>query len=87
MLARLTMGECSVTALAEPFSVSAPAISKHLGVLERSGLISRSKAGRVHYCRLRPKALTEAGNWIQQQEAFWLQQFKALSDFLDKEQP
>jgi len=87
MLARLAGGECSVTALSEPFTVSPPAISKHLRVLEQSGLIDRRKSGRVHYCRLREGALRSAGDWIRQQTAFWEQQFNALAVYLDKERP
>ena len=87
MIARLAGGECSVTTLGEPFSVSPPAISKHLRVLQKSGLIERRKSGRVHYCRLREGALRTAGDWIQQQSAFWAQQFDALAVYLDKEQP
>jgi DNA-binding transcriptional ArsR family regulator len=86
MVSRLAHGECSVTELSEPFAVSAPAISKHLRVLESSGLIMRRKEGRVRYCRLRPDSLQEADGWIQQQQAFWQQQFDALAKYLDKEQ-
>lgn len=87
MLTRLAGGECSVTALGSPFPVSPPAISKHLRVLQQSGLIERRKSGRVHYCQLRKGALRSAGDWIRQQSAFWEQQFDALAGFLDKEQP
>src|SRR5215471_13406997 len=86
MLARLARGESSVTALGKPFAVSAPAISKHLRVLESSGLITRRKSGRVHYCRLHADPLREAGDWIQQQRAFWEQQLDALATYLDEEQ-
>ena len=85
MVARLSRGECSVTELSEPFAVSAPAISKHLRVLEFSGLIERRKKGRIRYCRLRPARLQEAGGWIRQQQAFWRQQFNALAKYLEKE--
>jgi DNA-binding transcriptional ArsR family regulator len=85
IVARLSRGECSVTELGEPFSVSAPAISKHLRVLETSGLIERRKHGRIRYCRLRPVPLQEAGGWIQQQQAFWEQQFDALAKYLEKD--
>jgi DNA-binding transcriptional ArsR family regulator len=85
IVARLSRGECSVTALGEPFAVSPPAISKHLRVLESSGLIERRKDGRVRYCRLRPAPLQEAGGWIQQQQAFWQQQFDALTKYLEKD--
>jgi len=82
MLARLTRGECSVSVLSEPFRVSAPAISRHLRVLKRAGLIDRRKAGRVHYCRIRAGALSGAGDWITQQQAFWQQQLDALAQHL-----
>jgi DNA-binding transcriptional ArsR family regulator len=82
ILARLSSGECSVTILSEPFRVSAPAISKHLNVLETAGLIERRKAGRVHYCRMRARALSEARNWIAQQCAFWERQIEALASHL-----
>jgi DNA-binding transcriptional ArsR family regulator len=72
-----------VTTLSEPFTVSPPAISKHLRVLESSGLIVRRKVGRVHFCRFRGDGLNQAGEWIQHQQEFWQQQFKALSNFLD----
>jgi DNA-binding transcriptional ArsR family regulator len=85
MLSALTRGEASVTTLSEPFRVSAPAISKHLRVLERSGLITRRKEGRVHYCRLRTEPLCEAGDWIEEQRAFWEKQFDALAKYLEKE--
>lgn len=85
MLTRLAQGELSVSSLAEPFPVSPPAISRHLRVLEASGLIARRKAGRVHYCRLRAEPLREAGDWIDQQRAFWERQFDALAGFLDAE--
>ena len=86
ILTRLAEGECPVTTLGEPFAVSPPAISRHLRVLEKSGLIARRKSGRVHYCRLRAEALRRGGDWIQQLTAFWEQQFDALAKFLEREQ-
>ena len=85
IVARLAQGECSVTTLATPFAVSAPAISKHLRVLERAGLIDRTKTGRVRYCRLHLGPLEHAGGWIDQQRAFWEQQLGALDRFLREE--
>lgn len=84
ILTRLAEGECSVTTLAGPFLITAPAISKHLRVLESSGLIARRKSGRVHYCRLRANALRRGGDWIQQLNAFWEQQFDSLAKYLDQ---
>lgn len=86
ILTRLAAGECPVSTLGEPFAVSPPAISKHLRVLEKSGLIARRKSGRVHYCRLRANALRRGGDWIQQLTAFWERQFDALAKYLDQEQ-
>jgi DNA-binding transcriptional ArsR family regulator len=82
MLTRLTRGSCSVSELGAPYPVSAPAISKHLRVLETAGLIDRWKSGRVHYCRLLANPLRHAGDWIDEQQRFWEQQFDALDDFL-----
>jgi len=86
MIVRLTGGPCSVTQLGAPFAVSAPAISKHLAVLERCGLIVRWKIGRVHYCRLVADPLAQAGAWIEQHQTFWERQLDALADYLDREQ-
>ena len=85
ILAHLVQRECSVTALGKPFAISAPAISRHLRVLETSHLIARRKAGRVHYCRARMDELRHAADWIAQQRAFWEQQFDALARYLDED--
>jgi len=85
IVVRLTHGPCSVTRLGEPFDVSAPAISKHLAVLERCGLIARWKTGRVHYCRLIGDPLTWVGDWIDRHREFWETQFDALEQYLDRE--
>jgi DNA-binding transcriptional ArsR family regulator len=82
---RLARGPCSVTELGAPHDVSAPAISKHLAVLERCGLIIRWKIGRVHYCRLVALPLAGAASWIEQHRAFWSRQFDALGEYLDRE--
>ena len=86
MIAQLTRGECSVSSLGEPFAISSPAVTKHLDVLEDSGLIVRRKVGRVRYCRLQDGGLRDAGNWIEQQRAFWQQQLDALGRYLEGEQ-
>jgi DNA-binding transcriptional ArsR family regulator len=83
IIARLTLGPCSVSRLGAPFPVSAPAISKHLAVLERCGLIVRWKVGRVHHCRLVADPLEQAGVWIEQHRTFWERQFEALAEYLD----
>jgi DNA-binding transcriptional ArsR family regulator len=85
MLNRLSGKVLSVKDLSEPFSMSKPAITKHLKVLERAGLLSRDKVGRVHQCRLEARPLQEAANWIGHFEQFWNQKLDALAEFLDEE--
>jgi DNA-binding transcriptional ArsR family regulator len=82
ILGRLAHGPCSVSELGAPFPVSAPAISKHLNVLEQTGLIARWKEGRTYYCQLLSEPLLTAGDWIEQQRGFWEQQFNGLDEFL-----
>jgi len=86
IIAQLTHGPRSVTRLGAPFAVSAPAISKHLAVLERCGLIARWKSGRVHYCRLLGDPLAQAGDWIDRHRAFWEHQLDALDAYLEREE-
>lgn len=75
-------GELMVTALAEPFDVSLPAISKHLRVLERAGLLVQEKDGRVRRCHLVAEPLQAAASWIEQYRQFWEVQFDALAGYL-----
>lgn len=83
ILARLARGEASVTELAEPFNISLPAISKHLRVLERAGLVKRTKCGRVHRLGLVPEPLRDAAAWIAFYQHFWAGQLDALAGYLD----
>ncbi|MBX6426512.1 MAG: winged helix-turn-helix transcriptional regulator [Variibacter sp.] len=71
ILARLARGEASVTELAEPFAMSLPAISKHLKVLERAGLIVRGRAAQWRPCRIEPRALKEVDAWLAHYRRFW----------------
>ena len=84
ILNRLAQGEASVTELAEPFNISLPAVSKHLQVLERAGLLTREKSGRVHRCRLTAEPLKDAAEWIGRYQQFWEQQFDALARYLNE---
>ncbi|MEZ5535257.1 MAG: metalloregulator ArsR/SmtB family transcription factor [Thiolinea sp.] len=84
ILARLTSGEASASELAAPFDISAPAISKHLKVLERAGLISRSRQAQFRPCKLEPQALQEASNFLEQYRRFWEQSFDRLEDYLQE---
>ncbi len=82
----LARAELCVTDLAKPFSISLPAISKHLRVLERAGLIKRERDGRVHRLRLEAKPMRDAAAWIERYRGFWEGQFDALADYLEKQQ-
>src|SRR5438876_7576598 len=82
VLARLVSGETSVTELAEPFEMSLPAVSKHLKVLERAGLIVRGRDAQWRPCRLRAGPLKEARDWLERYRRFWEQSFDRLEDYL-----
>ena len=82
ILARLAQGEASVMELAMPFHISLPAISKHLRVLEKAGLVKRTKHGRVHRLCLRPQPLRDAAAWMAFYQRFWEGQLDALVDYL-----
>jgi DNA-binding transcriptional ArsR family regulator len=84
ILARLASGEASVTELAEPFAMSQPAISKHLKVLERAGLISRGRDAQRRPCRLEPAPLAEASEWLERYRRHWETQFRRLDTVLDE---
>jgi DNA-binding transcriptional ArsR family regulator len=77
--------ESCVTGLAKSFSVSLPAISKHLRVLEKAGLIRRERDGRVHRLRLEAKPMRDAAAWIERYRGFWERQFDELADYLKKQ--
>lgn len=82
ILARLTLGETSVGDLAEPFDMSLPAISKHLKVLERAGLISRGRDAQRRPCRLAAEPLHEIADWVATYRRFWEQRLDRLEDYL-----
>ena len=84
ILARLADGEAMVGELAAPFDMSAPAISKHLKVLERANLIARRKDAQRRVCRLQPGALEAASAWISRYRRFWEGQFDALENYLNR---
>ncbi|TMG29972.1 MAG: winged helix-turn-helix transcriptional regulator, partial [Chloroflexi bacterium] len=84
ILARLASGEASVTELAEPFAMSLPAISKHLKVLERAGLIARGREAQWRPCRLDAGPLKQAADWLEHYRRFWDQSLDRLEDYLRK---
>ena len=82
ILARLAAGEASVTELAEPFAMSMPAISKHLKVLERAGLIARGRQAQWRPCSLQAAPLKEIADWVERYRQFWDQSLNRLDDYL-----
>jgi DNA-binding transcriptional ArsR family regulator len=84
ILARLALGETSVTELAEPFDMSLPAISKHLKVLEHAGLISRGREAQWRPCRIAPVSLKQVDGWLGNFRRFWDESFNRLDDYLQE---
>jgi DNA-binding transcriptional ArsR family regulator len=84
ILARLASGECSVTELAEPFEMSMPAVSKHLRVLERAGLIARGREAQWRPCRLEAAPLKEVAEWAERYRAIWEQRLDRLDVYLQE---
>jgi DNA-binding transcriptional ArsR family regulator len=82
ILARLTSGEASVNELAEPFDMSLPAVSKHLKVLEKAGLITRSRSAQWRPCKLEAGPLEEVWGWVEAYRRFWEQSFDRLDQYL-----
>jgi DNA-binding transcriptional ArsR family regulator len=82
ILARLRSGEASVSELAEPFDMSMPAVSKHLKVLERAGLIARSREAQWRPCRLEAAPLKDVADWLERYRRFWEASFNRLDDYL-----
>jgi DNA-binding transcriptional ArsR family regulator len=82
ILARLALGQASVMELAEPFAMSLPAVSKHLKVLERAGLIARGRQAQWRPCRLEAGPLKDAADWLEEYRRFWEQSFDRLDDYL-----
>ena len=84
ILARLCTGEASVTELAEPFEMSLPAVSKHLKVLERAGLIARSRDAQWRPCQLHAGPLKNVADWVEHYRRFWTESFDRLDEYLQE---
>jgi DNA-binding transcriptional ArsR family regulator len=82
ILARLAAGEASVTELAEPFDMTLPAVSKHLKVLERAGLITRGRRAQWRPCRLEPAHLKDASDWLEEYRRLWEERLDRLDEYL-----
>jgi DNA-binding transcriptional ArsR family regulator len=87
MVDRLSRGPATVKELAEPLTMSLPAVLQHLRVLEESGLVRSHKAGRVRTCHLQPTVLQEAERWIADRRAGWLSRLDRLDDYLSEDDP
>ena len=86
ILARLALGETSVTELAQPFEMSLPAVSKHLKVLERAGLIARGREAQWRPCRIEPRALKDVDAWLERYRRFWDASLDRLDAYLRQTQ-
>jgi DNA-binding transcriptional ArsR family regulator len=84
ILARLVLGETSVTELAEPFAMSMPAVSKHLKVLEHAGLVTRSREAQWRPCQIVPAALKDVDDWLEEYRRFWDARLDRLEDYLNE---
>ena len=84
ILARLTLGEATVGEIAEPFAMSLPAVSKHLKVLERAGLISRGREAQWRPCRIEPGPLKDVVGWLEHYRRFWDESFDLLDEYLQE---
>jgi len=84
ILARLALGETSVSDLAQPFDISLPAVSKHLKVLERAGLIVRSREAQWRPCRIEPRALKDVDDWLERYRRFWEENLDRLDGYLQE---
>ncbi len=84
ILARLALGESSVTELAEPFDMSLPAISKHLKVLEKAGLVARSREAQYRPCRLEPGPFRDVTEWLERYRRYWDESLDRLAAYLEE---
>jgi len=87
ILSRLAKGDVSVGELAKPFEISLPAVSKHLRVLERAGLLVQDPQGRIRRCKLQAAPMREAAEWVQRYRRFWTRQLDALAKFVEASEP
>ena len=87
ILARLAEGETTVGELARPFRMSRPAISKHLRVLERAGLVQRQREGRVSRCELDAEPMRDAAQWIERYRGFWGDRLDSLARYIERHEP
>lgn len=87
MVTRLTRGPATVGELGEPYPITKPAVTRHVRVLERAGLVRRRRDGRIHRCTLRPEPLSEAERWLERHRRFWEGTLDRLARFVEDIQP
>ncbi|HET9794845.1 MAG TPA: metalloregulator ArsR/SmtB family transcription factor [Thermoanaerobaculia bacterium] len=85
ILARLSLGDATISELARPFPVSLPAVSKHVRVLEQAGLVRTRKEGRAHWCALEPEPMRDASAWLEEYRHFWERRLDALAEHLRRD--
>lgn len=85
ILSRLKQGEATISEIAQPFSMSLPAISKHLSVLEQAGLITRSNRGRERVCAARPGAIEPVADWVKDYQSFWTGSLESLDNYFNNQ--
>ena len=86
ILSRLALGETSVAELAKPFDISAPAVTKHIQVLQRAGLITQTRKAQFRPCRINPKPLRKVSDWVETYRGMWEQRLDRLEDYLHQVQ-
>ncbi|MFQ5751155.1 MAG: ArsR/SmtB family transcription factor [bacterium] len=84
ILLRLCESDCTVSELAAPFNISLPAVSKHVRILEKAGLLERKREGRIQRCRLKARPMKDASEWIDKYRVFWEKQFDSLEKYLQE---
>ena len=82
MISRLAEGPATIGELGRPFAISKPAVTKHVKMLEKAGLVSRKKDGRIHRCKLNPKPMKQAEDWIEKHRRFWQASLDSLARYL-----
>jgi DNA-binding transcriptional ArsR family regulator len=87
MISRLSSGPATIGELGRPYRISKPAVTKHVKILERAGLIRRERDGRIHNCTLQAKPMQQAQDWIERHRKFWRASLDALADYVEKTKP
>ena len=87
MIKRLSKGPATVGELGRPYAISKPAVTKHVKMLEKAGLVTRKKDGRIHRCKLNPKPMEQAEDWIEKHRKFWEASLGALARYVEETKP